>query len=163
MPAQMLILLTATLLLAHSPPGAAEHSYRVGGVEHWDQWDVRQERVWRVGGGRHDWQRPWRSGARRWDHWYYGNRLPRPWVGYRDRWGWGSAYRRGLHIGVPLGAFIIGDDRRGLQRPRPLIRDAWNRRHHRDAQPRISACYRIERLPGGRERRIELPLAACRH
>lgn len=42
------------------------------------------------------------------------------------------------------------------------LHDAYNDRQSYRAPGRVSGCYRIEHLGGGRERRVELPLSWCR-
>lgn len=160
------LMFTVSLLALFSPPGAAGH----GDLDAFGHRDAYPDRVWRVGERRHDWGRAgWPVPGRR-DHWYYDRRLPVPWVGYRDRWGWGRAHRNRLLLGVPLGGIILGEQWHDFGRRDPRFdlhrrgdwQGGWRERHRPGARPRISACYRIDRLPGGRERRVELPLAACR-
>jgi hypothetical protein len=143
--------LAVGLWLACATPAAlAGHDVRWG--QHWDG-----RGYWSAGIG-HDWRRDWRDVRHRrgiilpggWQrHWYSGNRrVPQPYVGYRDRWGLGAAYTHGL---VPVYPLVRDHRRNAVRAARTDRRPA-----------RITSCYRIERLPGGRERRIELPISACR-
>jgi hypothetical protein len=145
-----------------TPAALADRDARWG--QHWDghgYWGAGTRHDWRHdrrGDWRRDWRRDWRDvrhgrgillpgGWQR--HWYSGNRrIPQPYVAYRDRWGLGAAYTHGLVPVYPL----VRDHRRSA------VRAARN--HRRPA--RITGCYPIDRLPGGRERRVELPISACR-
>jgi len=62
------------------------------------------------------------------------------------------AFGAGALLGSTLTYGVIHDSR-----GQPPCRPAGRARNNAPAD-----CYRIERLPGGRERRIELPSSACR-
>ena len=140
-------------------PGRAWGPRRQWNQRHWNQrhWNNRNWNRWhgnprywnqRYWNQRHWNQRYWNSPHwNRWGGWNYGpNRFN------RGVWGPGwNSYWNGVAVGSALSF--------GLNANEP---DA--RRQHRVPEERrvVRACYRIERLPGGRERRIELPPSSCR-
>lgn len=109
------------------------------------RWDRRDRRAYRHG--------YWRQGRYYAPRYYYRGWGANP---YR---GWGQAYLGGAILGSALTYSVVNNHA-----------DCDDHRHnhsadgyHRDG-PRyeIEGCYRIEQLPDGRERRIELPLSECR-
>lgn len=94
---------------------------------------------WRNGRWRYPQARGWRHGRR--TYWDYGPRWQRRW----DR----SSFITGALIGSTL--------------TRSALHDRGDHRYceHRSAHGGTVSCYRVERLPGGRERRVPLPNAAC--
>lgn len=77
------------------------------------------------------------------------NRFNR-WSRFDRRWGWPASF----FGGTALGAAVTYN----------LVYDHTDHRYcdHMPALPAdIGGCYRIERLPDGRERRVELPRSAC--
>jgi hypothetical protein len=77
--------------------------------------------------------------------WYYGPRHYR-----RD---WGSAYLGGALLGSAITY--------SLSHNHANCTDS-SHYHGGSSRYEVSGCYRIERLPDGREVRVELPLSACR-
>ena len=119
------------------------HSGRTGHGYHYrdDRYRYRFHR------GRH-YRDYWRGGHFYGPHWRYRH-------GGRDH------YRAGAFLGgALLGSAITyslaheHDHRHCTDRSHDHYRDG--------SRTRIAGCYRIERLPDGRERRVELPLSACR-
>lgn len=97
-------------------------------------------------------QRVWQRNHR-WRH--RGNGF---WWGARD---WRYRHRQwtagvgGLITGIAIGQHLGHD--RYCTHDRPD-----DRRRERIDQHRVTGCYRVERLPGGLERRVPIPLANCR-
>jgi hypothetical protein len=166
----------AGLLVTMPVTSLADDDDRRGNAQHWrgdwdDRWDDRRDRLekrWQRD-RRRDWHRNgWRRHDGRRGFWYVP---PRGWrggwyyvpprrhlgyrKGYRDYWDpRGSAFISGAITGSLLTGSLLHD--RGDQR-------------HRDhrvlgsyGDSLVGRCYRIERLPGGGERRVELPASACR-
>lgn len=116
-------------------------------------------------GGWHDYHRyhgfdqRWDRG--RWHHrraWRSGYRAGR-WHRRHDRWDLGVG---GLATGIVIGSQLNHNrycppDRRRDRRHRHQRND-WRG----DGGREITACYRMEVLPDGRERRVELPISDCR-
>ena len=84
----------------------------------------------------------------------------------RRHFGYRNDYRHGYR-GTGSSAFISGAITGSLLTG-SLLHDRGDHRrcdHGLDGSygdARIGRCYRIERLPGGGERRVELPSSACR-
>lgn len=137
-----------------------------------DRWDRGNRREWRG-----DWRRDQRHfrGRPTWrSHGYYGARRPllphyryrNPWRhggywGYRDSWGWGSGWGSGYLGGLALGSAISFQRSLEPDRCADCVGSFSGYSDVRSSE-RISACYRIEYLPDGRERRVELPPSDCR-
>lgn len=171
--------LAATVLATVSLGAYADRDKR---GQHWDRWEQpahwdrrdTRSRHWR--GSRHrqwrgDWHfsphrfRPHRfQNDRRWRnnrHW----RGKRHWRNHRHwgrrdnrHWGWSANALSGAVLGSAITYGVLNDR---------------NDERHRDhsyveqypvptGQNEITACFRMERLPDGREQRVELPAADCR-
>ena len=153
-PILVLLILSGCLLTASNLAEADNRKHWRSGHwdrgydRHWDRarWAHRQgRRSWRSGyrAGRQDFywgpRHHWRRGA-----WGYG----------RDRWAYGAG---GLATGIIIGS-QIGNDR---YCPDERVDRRWDRRHSQ-SRDEVTGCYRIEVLPDGTERRVELPLSDCR-
>jgi hypothetical protein len=68
--------------------------------------------------------------------------------------------RRDRDIGHLLGGALIGSAITHSFHEAYRDRGEWS--GYREPPRAITGCYRIERLAGGRERRVELPLSYCR-
>lgn len=158
-----------TLLLAGLSLDASADRDRNG--KHWDRGDSQQR--W---DHRHQQQRQWRKRqARQWRNSGYAA-PPR----YRQHRGWrvdrfnrfsrfghpSSRYNRNWrndrYWGWPLGP--VGGAVIGSAITYSLVHDHNDHRdcdHAVGERHEITGCYRIEQLPDGRERRVELPRSAC--
>lgn len=108
------------------------------------RWDRRDRRAYNRG--------YWRGGRYYAPRYYYNGWGPSP---YR---GWGQAYLGGALLGSALTYSVVHNHSDCNDHSHNHSLDSY-----RDG-PRyeITGCYRIEQLPDGRERRIELPLSECR-
>ena len=117
---------------------------------------------WRDAHRYHGYDYRWDRG--RWAHrhqrraWRAGYRAGR-WYHSHDRWALGVG---GFATGIVIGSHLNHDHHRRFDHV-----DARRDRHaggdwREEDQRRISGCYRIDVLPDGRERRIELPVSECR-
>ncbi|GEM_PF-5302451 len=97
----------------------------------------RQDRRWR--------ERQWRHNLRQ-DRWLYDPFLDP--FGRRQNW-----QQNRLGTGV-LGSALTYQLIRSLD-------DRCDCDDHRNLEHRATNCFRLERLPGGRERRVPLPASAC--
>ncbi|MFK7830781.1 MAG: hypothetical protein AB8B57_13470 [Congregibacter sp.] len=90
---------------------------------------------------------------------------------YRNQFNWRNSrhwnnrsnWRSNRNWGWPL--YPLGGVAIGSAITYGLMHDHGDHRqcdHALDGGNEISGCYRIERLPDGREQRVELPLSACR-
>lgn len=134
--------------------GRWEPRYEARHVRHGDARGRHWERYRRGHGGRRDWHGRWwryppvHGWQQRWHpRWGYGPH-GRDWRWDR-RWGNGS-FITGALIGSTLTRSALHErgDHRYCDHDRRRSREA-------------ARCYRVERLPGGRERRVPLPDRAC--
>jgi hypothetical protein len=121
-------------------------------------------RGWDRGPDVHHWQRFDRDRGR-----FSPNRNDR-WRARGNRWWWDSRNRHGLShrqgwshgVGGLITGIVIGQQLSQSRDHHFSDRRSWQRRDGWPAQPRVTQCYRVERLRNGRERRVALPLSRCR-
>lgn len=89
---------------------------------------------------RHHSRRHWNG------RWYYGPAPHHFW--HNGHWYWGPGFIGGVVLGTIIGnSFDDNQPRYNEYSPPP--------------QNRVTGCYRIERLPNGTERRVNLPIGEC--
>lgn len=122
--------------------------------QRWDRHDRRgHDRHFRNHRSGPRWHGPRATRGYYWrGRWHYG---PRPVRVYRHGhyyWDWGPAYLGSALVGTAIGYSLAQgqDDCRDCDR------------YESGSRYEIEGCYRIEMLPDGRERRVELPLSDCR-
>ena len=148
------------LILAMLPfSAAADRGHRDRGWDnrwdnrsHWDRWERRQHRIQRRQFRRYN-NRVWRHNRAWRNRWFYGPRFRYDYYPH-GHIGWRSGFATGALLGSSVNVTQFhndGDHRYCDHEPADRNRGSGQ----------ISGCYRIERLPDGSERRIELPLSDC--
>ncbi|MEM1144385.1 MAG: hypothetical protein AAGI88_17530 [Pseudomonadota bacterium] len=140
------ILIAALPLSASADRGHRGHGW--DGRGDWDRWERRHHRFHRRLNKR-QWRRHHRRAwNNRWrNRWYYHPRYRYDYYPF----GWRSGFATGAIIGSSIHRDRFYDDRDRRDRDR-ITQDRGE----------ISGCFKVERLPDGSERRIELPLSDCR-
>ena len=131
--------LVAALVLGAPSDALADRDHRNqrwDRYDNWNHWDRRHQRLF---------QRQWRHNNR---YWRNGRWIGAPRYYYGGAWGVPRGYVGGALLGSALTYGAINNGR--------YCDDDF--RYRGD----VRGCYRIERLPNGRERRVELPPSACR-
>lgn len=126
---------------------SADHRHRNHGWDHrgnWDRWDRRHYNFQRRQFRRFQ-NRAWRN------RWYRGPRLRYDYYPL----GWRSGFATGAVLGSTINVTRFHDygDHRYCEH-------TTSRRRSFEGDE-ISGCFRVERLPDGSERRVELPRSEC--